>query len=1698
MAINMGELVYTVGVPRSSLQKLRNDLNGVRTSIRASTSGSVSKVNRLTDAYKSLSLKVRTARQDFQDKRITGKQLDQRMTTLRASAHAFREELEEMRRAGGLSSAEMLQLDKSVGILSRTSSAATRTMDQASGKIARLGLASQVSLGATSLLNDQIFRMSPALGILTGRLQQATGGFMAFAAIAGVVVAVGGVILGVAASIRKAANAGIALESAMADVTKTTNLTNEEMGELLNTFQRSTRVLPVTTNELLDIAAVAGQLGIKGVDNIARFSDTIARLSIATDVVGEEGATSLARFLQATGAAAEDLGAAAEQTGNVLNILENTTASTASEILQMTQNTAGLATQSDLTRNEILAVNATLLELGVRSEAGGTAITRLFSDIQVAGSVGGDELTKLANAAGVTTEEFQSLSRYNPAEAMVTLASGLKEAKDAGGDLNLILNDLGITQVRQRRAVLALVQGNEKLAASIENANREAIEQMSLNREVEKRSDTVANQMQILANKFNVLFEVLGVLLLPALGALVDMLNSVLEPLADWALNISASKVALEKFREEVNNFNKEIDTTRSHMELLNEVTTKRGLIEAIGNLASTLNEEGRKAMVEFAEATVMAVDSEEDLQAAIYDTMVILAQKRQVQLATREEELYESASDVERSISEGRNQLRNIKRLIIDQHGDLVLPSGELLGGIDTARWKETVDEMNLGPSKAGLELLVDNYTQLQRDLAIAGGAAAGTTNALFDTRIAFGELKSATDAFASGSIDFAEFYESAFGTAYIPLGSGPAAVGRDSGDDDPSNNPVAKEIRTAQNVFDDLAAAGYLAVRRAEAFGNSQEKLAAKIDSVKTRSGLVSKAITELISMGVDPMHKDIQYLVTRLSELEVEAAELAALQSPKDFEIAIPTITPVTPKISPIEDYDFLTNAEFGSEYAGPALKDKVTGLESIAKGFEVVTEAMRDGEITISQYSEAVKVHLSGARTNWSAYREQMVEANAAADASLRVSTQALKDYRDSLISLHGAGMVAAETQTEWADLQSAALAKTNAQIRENVSENSNRAAILSKVQEASQGVAGWIKTLIHENNIHNEGLALVNEAQARNAKLMGETVDPIEAQIAALEGLIKAYPMHSDLIQQMILDLREYEEATNEVAGSTSTLNEVLDDFYDNDWNIGEHNKQMEEWESTLAAARATLGDTTNVIDEQIEALIEYAKTVGLTSEEVDKINRTIAGLRIMKVGEAFRDVGNLIDGIASKVANATAGVIDGIAIIVAAGGTAEEQLEGILTGVSAIGQALVGLIPKQDSAINKLTEGFFSAGGAVAELITGIPGIGAAVTTVGQVVSSVLGNMVNGFERTKKAIEGMADSYDYLSEELISSLIITERVSRGGFLGLLGLTYESINEETKQLGISIANGIANGMANAMQASTLEEFSESFSESIKGIVMNAVIEAAMMTGAMQEQIAALTRTIIAALEDGVIKPLEQASIQAGMEAVRIIGETYWEQLQKLEQDVDARGNIITKVELDPVSMSLLERELASLRRYEIEGDTGPEANRIRARIAEIEKELEEEKNKDKNPKGKTRPAISNSRRRPRQPLERAEKTTAGSSINEITGATRDLLTDLLRPLAYLPSLIISMNEHALVQNNYLAQIAANTHSMVTGEELSMPVPNYAGGLTSVSPNQGYNGGGGITIGTANIYTQATDANTLFKEISRFIQRRNRGG
>lgn len=330
---------------------------------------------------------------------------------------------------------------------------------------------------------------------------------------------------------RECADASIEFESALTGVDKTTDLTEAELAALSAAVKQLSTDIPVTTDEMLGIGEVAGQLGIAK-ENLLDFATVMSMLSTATTMAADEGATMLAQFANITQMDPSKY----SNLASAIVALGNSYATTEQKITEMSQGIAASASLAGMSEADMLGISAAVSSLGIESQMGSTAVSKLISTLMTAVETG-EGLEEFANIANMTAEEFTQAWGDNAAGALESFIVGLSDTDRLGQSAIVTLTELGITETRMQRTILSLSNSGDLLTRTINTANQAWRQNTALTEEAEKRYATTASQQQMMHNAFNNLKVAIGDNYTPALRGLYSVTTDVTVAFTEFVEN---------------------------------------------------------------------------------------------------------------------------------------------------------------------------------------------------------------------------------------------------------------------------------------------------------------------------------------------------------------------------------------------------------------------------------------------------------------------------------------------------------------------------------------------------------------------------------------------------------------------------------------------------------------------------------------------------------------------------------------------------------------------------------------------------------------------------------------------------------------------------------------------------------------------------------------------------------------------------------------------------------------------------------------------------------------------------------------------------------------------------------------------------------------------------------------------------------
>lgn len=363
-------------------------------------------------------------------------------------------------------------------------------------------------------------------------------------------------LLAGSAAVTKAA---ISWESDFAGVKKTNDEVVDSNGNVTYSYadlesglRDLAKQLPSSHSEIAKVAEAAGQLGIK-TQNVKSFTKTMIDLGESTNMSAESAATSLARFANITQMSQKDF----DKLGSAIVDLGNNYATTESEITEMALRIAGAGKQVGMSQGDILGFATALSSVGVEAEAGGSAISKVMVQMQLAvekgtgafgeleeransagysiGEVGqavvngGKPLKSMAEAlgmnssslkkmykeadksktslenfasvAGISNDQFSKLFKDDPSKAIMKFIEGLANAEKQGTSAIKMLDDMDIKEVRLRDSLLRAANASGVFDSAIKTGNKAWKENSALTEEANKRYETTESKLKMLKNE---------------------------------------------------------------------------------------------------------------------------------------------------------------------------------------------------------------------------------------------------------------------------------------------------------------------------------------------------------------------------------------------------------------------------------------------------------------------------------------------------------------------------------------------------------------------------------------------------------------------------------------------------------------------------------------------------------------------------------------------------------------------------------------------------------------------------------------------------------------------------------------------------------------------------------------------------------------------------------------------------------------------------------------------------------------------------------------------------------------------------------------------------------------------------------------------------------------------------------------------
>jgi len=291
------------------------------------------------------------------------------------------------------------------------------------------------------------------------------------------------------------------LDKTFSGVMKTTDLTREEMWRLKEVFDELNKPgdmkTPTSTMELLEIARIAGRLGVRGVEDVAAFTLAVDKLyvSLGEDLQGtvEEVAEKVGKLVNVFRLTEEmPLNEALLRAGSLINELGKRSAASAETVLNYTARLGGVGSMAKFSIDQLAGLGAALDAMNVPAERGSTALVKLITGL-------GQHADKFARILGVTIDDYRQMLETDVNGVLLAMLEASRAGNESIMGVVESMGDMEVSGVR-----VAEVFG--KLTQNLEFVR----EQQEIARVAFESSASVMNEYYIVSKDFNSLMALQG------------------------------------------------------------------------------------------------------------------------------------------------------------------------------------------------------------------------------------------------------------------------------------------------------------------------------------------------------------------------------------------------------------------------------------------------------------------------------------------------------------------------------------------------------------------------------------------------------------------------------------------------------------------------------------------------------------------------------------------------------------------------------------------------------------------------------------------------------------------------------------------------------------------------------------------------------------------------------------------------------------------------------------------------------------------------------------------------------------------------------------------------------------------------------------------------------------------------------------
>jgi len=304
-----------------------------------------------------------------------------------------------------------------------------------------------------------------------------------------------GIAFGIGTVINKTGQTLKSFDENAADMAKTLNISTQEAGNLSRELLKINTRTSITG--LQEIAKIGGQLGIEA-KNIVGFTESIDKLNVALGDEFKGGAEEITATIGGLRNVLSDIKSKNVSgdllnIGNALNVLGAEGAATSPVISDFAGRIGGIGIPLGLSSSQVLGLSATLQELNVSAERGGTAVSGILKKMA-------EDTAGFSKIAGMNTQEFANLVNTDLMGAFMKVIEGTKQFKGNAVGLATALDGLKLDGAGASEVLLKLSTNTDLLTKRTDQASTALKNTNSITDEFAKKNETLTAKTEKLKN----------------------------------------------------------------------------------------------------------------------------------------------------------------------------------------------------------------------------------------------------------------------------------------------------------------------------------------------------------------------------------------------------------------------------------------------------------------------------------------------------------------------------------------------------------------------------------------------------------------------------------------------------------------------------------------------------------------------------------------------------------------------------------------------------------------------------------------------------------------------------------------------------------------------------------------------------------------------------------------------------------------------------------------------------------------------------------------------------------------------------------------------------------------------------------------------------------------------------------------------